>query len=187
MIDRSLIRRYVAAVHRLAQQEGKVDVVRGQLMRLQEAVTADPRTLRVLGHPDIAAADKRALLLAVVGEAPAEIVRGLIDVVLEKERVEVLQGAADVFIELADEAAGVVRASIEVAWEPDEALRQRMQEGLTRLVGAPVVIDYHLRPELIGGARVHVGGRLIDGSLSGRLGQMLDQVQAAPYRQETSA
>jgi len=186
MIDRSLIRRYVAAIYRLAERDGQIDVVGRQLERLQAAAVHDERTLRVLRHPDITVADKRSLLWAIAGEPPSELVRGLIDVILQKERVDILLGAADAFVQLADEAAGVVRATIDVAWEPDEGRKTSLQQALSDLVGAPVVAEFRLQPELIGGARVRVAGRLIDGSLRGSLDNMLDQIRATPYGQEAS-
>jgi len=180
MIDRTLIRRYVAAVYRLAADAGQVEPVREELARLQEAVSRDPRTLAVLQHPGISPAEKRDLLLKLAGETPSATVAGLLDVLLEKDRAEVLLGAADAFTELADEDAGRVRAFVEVAWEPDAEQQQRLQSALARLVGKPVVAEFKLVPEILGGARVRVLGRLMDGSLQGRLQEMVSRITTAP-------
>lgn len=178
--DHSLIRRYVAAVYQLAAQANEVERVRGELARLQEAVATDARLLAVLRHPQIPQDDKRMLLLRLAGEQPSELVAGLIDLLLDKERVEVLAGAADALTELADEAAGVARAHVEVAWEPDEDQKRRLQAALSRLIGVPVVTEFHLDSEIIAGARVRVAGRVIDGSLGGQAQRMADHVRAAP-------
>lgn len=180
MIDRTLIRRYAAAVYRLAEEAGQVEPVREELARLQLAATTDARVLAILRHPSIGAEQKRQLLVQVAGGQPTEITAGLVELVLEKDRAEILLGISDVFTELADEAAGRVRARVEVAWEPDEDQKQRLVAALSRLVGAPVVAEYVLAPEVLGGARVQVAGRRIDGSLAGRLEQMVSQVSAAP-------
>ncbi|MCE5218264.1 ATP synthase F1 subunit delta [bacterium] len=180
MIDRTLIRRYVAAVYRLAADAGQVEPVREELARLQEAVTRDPRTLEVLQHPGITVAEKRDLLRKVAGEAPSTTVAGLLDVLLEKHRAEVLLGASDVFTDFADEDAGRVRAFVEVAWEPDAEQQQRLQSALARLVGRPVVAEFKLVPEILGGARVHLLGRVMDGSLQGWLQEMVGRIATAP-------
>lgn len=178
MIDRSLIRRYVAAIHGLAVEAGETERVHVELARLQSAVGADRRLVRILLHPEISVDDKRALLLRVAGDEPSQIVAGLVDVLLDKERVEVLLGVADVFTELADEAAGNARAYIEVAWEPDEDQKQRLREALSGLVGKPVVAEFRLEPEVIGGVRARIEGRLIDGSMAGHLTRLVEQVGA---------
>jgi F-type H+-transporting ATPase subunit delta len=172
MIDRSLTRRYVAAVHSLAAEAGQVDLVRDELGAVQAALQADERLLALLRHPNVALADKRDLLLRLVGPQPSRILAGLVDVVLSKKRPEALLGAADIFIELADEATGVVRARVEVVVMPTPDQQARLRAALARLLGAPVVTDFAVAPEILGGARVRVGGRLIDGSLSGGLDRL---------------
>ncbi len=180
MIDYSLIRRYISAVHDLAAQADVVGRVQEELARLQVAALDDERLMMVLRHPEISAEEKRSLLLRLSGDDPTQITTGLISLLLEKERVDVLLGAGDVFTQLADAARGVVRAQVEVAWVPDDEQKQRLEEALSRLVGAPVVADFELAPDVIGGARVRVAGQLIDGSLQGRLEALVDHVGAAP-------
>lgn len=180
MIDRSLIRRYVAAVHQLAESAGLVEQVRAELVAIQFAVTTDRRVPHLLAHPGITLEQKRDLLLKLAGDAPSAIYAGLVDVLLSKERTSVLSGAADMFTELCDEAAGLVRARVEVAVEPDEAQTKRLSDALSLLVGASVIVDYEVNPEIIGGARVQVAGSLIDGTLAGRLQRLVEHVNTAP-------
>jgi F-type H+-transporting ATPase subunit delta len=179
MLDHTLIRRYVVAIHGLAAQAGLVARVHEELARLQLALTSDPRPLAVIRHPGISADEKRELLVRLTGKEPSAPTLGFIDVLLQKERTEVLVGAADAFAAVADEAQGVVRARVEVAWEPDADQRERLTRALSALVGAPVVAEYSQAPDVIGGARVRVAGRVIDGSLDGRLTELTGWVAAA--------
>lgn len=176
MTDRSLIRRYVAAVHGLAEEAGEVEAVRGQLARLQAAFGADPRVSAVLRHPQVPEVEKRELLLRLAQADPQGLVAAFVDVLLRKDRAEILEGAAEVFGDLADEAAGVIRARVTTAWDPDPERRQRLEAALSRLVGAPVVADYEVSQDVLGGARVAIRGQLMDGTLAGRLAQMAQQV-----------
>lgn len=176
--NRALTRRYVGALYQLAAQAGETAQVREALLRLQTAARADARFADILRHPEVAREDKRALLLSLVGPEPSALIAGFLDVVLDKGRPEALPAAADMFTELADEAAGVVRAHVEVAWEPDEAHKTRLREALSRVVGAPVVTEFHHVPEVIGGARVRMAGRVIDGSLSGKAQRLVEHLRA---------
>lgn len=180
MIDHSLIRRYMAAVYRLAEDAGQVDAVREQLMRLQTALAVDERLLAVLKHPDIPDEDKHTVLLRLAGEAPSEIVRGLVSIALDKERTEILQGAGDVFTELADDARGVVRAYVEVAHDPEPEQSERLSAALAGLMGKPVVLELRTAPEVIGGARVRIGGTLIDGSVAGHVDRLMGRIAGGP-------
>lgn len=180
MIDHTLIRRYIAAVYELAVKGAQVEQVGEELARLQYAVNSDPRLASILSHPEVSAQEKGEILLRVAGDAPSEIVRGLVSVLLEKKRADVLKGAADAFAGLADAARGVIRAHVEVAWEPDSVQKERLEVALSRLVRAPVVAEYHVVPEVLGGARVRLAGRLIDGTLDGRLVRLSEHVAAQP-------
>lgn len=179
--DRALTRRYVGALYQLAAEAGETDRVREELLRVQTAARADPRLAAILRHPEVSREDKRALLLRIVGPEPSPLIAGFVDVVLDKERPEALPAAGDMFTELADEAAGVVRAHVEVAWEPEEAHKARLRDALSRLLGAPVVTEFHLVPEVIGGARVRMAGRVIDGSLSGMAERLVEHLRAPSF------
>ena len=180
MMDRSLIKRYVTAVYALSAEAEVVERVRAELLRLQWAMEEDPRMPAILRHPEVGAQDKRRILLRLAADEPSEVIAGFVDVILDKERVDVLLGVGDVFTEIADEQSGMARAHVEVAWEPDDDQRERLQTALSRLLGKPVVADIRLNPDVIGGVRVRVEGRLIDGSIDGHLTRMIEHVRSSP-------
>jgi F0F1-type ATP synthase delta subunit len=42
------------------------------------------------------------------------------------------------------------------------------------------VLELAVNPDVIGGARVEVAGRLIDGTLTGRMARLMADVESAP-------
>jgi F-type H+-transporting ATPase subunit b len=60
-------------------------------------------------------------------------------------------------------------AILETAEELDPATVEQVAQALAAAVGRPVAVAVRARPELIGGARLRLGGHVWDGSLNGQL------------------
>ncbi len=86
-----------------------------------------------------------------------------------KRRIALGPSIASYFGEMWDAERGVVRAELRTAVELDDERRQQIAGELTRRAGGTVELTARVEPELLGGAVVRVGDRLIDGSARTRL------------------
>jgi len=62
-----------------------------------------------------------------------------------------------------------VRAAVTVARPADAALRKRIAEQLSQVIGKQVLPHFHEDPGLLGGIVVRVGDRVFDGSIRRRM------------------
>ena len=88
----------------------------------------------------------------------------LLRLLRRKKRLALGPSIASYYRELLDERRGVARAVVRTAVEIDDDLRGRFAEELTRRTGRTVELETEVDPELIGGAVIRIGDRLIDGS-----------------------
>ena len=77
-----------------------------------------------------------------------------------------------------DEAQGGVRAFVTTALPLREDQAERLRRALGGWLGAEVVLDARVDPEIVGGIAVRVGDRLLDASLRGRLARARAQMVA---------
>jgi len=87
-------------------------------------------------------------------------------------QVDILESIATAYEMVMNERAGLVLARVQTAAPLSTAQRERLAAALERLAGRQVKLQVQVVPELIGGARVWLGDRLLDGSLTGRLQRM---------------
>lgn len=130
--------------------------------------------------PRIPVEEKREALREVLGPGAPERFLRFLFVILEKRRQRAIPDIADAYDALLDERAGRVHAAVSVPFEPEEELRDEIAEALERMLGRTVVLHVRRDPDLIGGARIRVGDRVMDGSLRRRLEDLRAELAATP-------
>ncbi len=163
----TIARPYAEAAFELADQAGALPDWSQALANLARAA-ATPEMQAVLGDPAVSDAQLVDALLSVAAGAP-EPVRRFLETLAENKRLAALPAVREQFEKLRAEREGTVDARIESAFPLSEdqlaALVRDLERRFSRKVRAEVVND----PELIGGARITVGDRVIDGSVRGKL------------------
>lgn len=178
--SRLILLRYAKALHELASEAGAVDAVTAGLADLTESINSDEQIGRMLASPRLARERKRGLLLALLGVGSHDLVRRTVLLLADKGRAGAVTELAAVFETVAMEAAGRVVARVESAAPLDDELRSRLLRELEALTGKTVTLDETVVQSLLGGFRVVLGSRMIDGSLKRRLERMNETLLDVP-------
>ena len=171
-VNRTLLRRYCGALLNAAEDVGEVEDVAKALDRIASAARAEPRFTALLGSPQLDADEKVGLIGAAAGSDCPALVQSFSGVLVTRGRTSLVPEAAAEFRRLAAERSGTIHVEVE-AFEPltaeaSEALRKR----LSALLETKVTIAIETSTDLVGGMRLRIGDRIVDGSLSGRLEEM---------------
>ncbi len=169
MLERTLAKRYAAALLRVAGPEGAVEEAESLLLALREVYERDKPFRATLSHPSVPRSMKKALLRrAFEGRARPSFLQFL-ELLVDKGRLNLIPEIAETFDRLADASRGTVRVKVR-SWRPlSEAHRRRLAEQLGRLTGNSVEIQAETDASLQGGVLVRVGDSLIDGCVARRL------------------
>ena len=142
---------------------------------LAAAVHASPTVESVLMSPRVTKARKAELLAAALPQAPREFVLFL-QAVVKRGRQLLLGEIAQQYAGLLDIKFNRVRAGITLAREPDPALQASITQALSKALGKEIVAGFAVEPEILGGAIVRVGDRMLDGSVKRKLTQLRRQL-----------
>ena len=162
-------RRYATAVFELATEEGRLDDWRRHLTAIRDLVS-DPVVEAVLENPTIPVAQRIELISAPRFLDPEAT--NLARMLIESGRVDQIGGILDEFEQLADEAAGRVRATVTTAIEISTDDRDRLSRQLSKRLGKEVRLKVAVDRRIIGGLKLQYGDHLIDASLATRLQQL---------------
>jgi F-type H+-transporting ATPase subunit delta len=77
---------------------------------------------------------------------------------------------------LLDQRLNRVRAGVTLARTPDEKLKRTIQDLLAKQLDKEVIASYSVDPEILGGAIIRVGERVLDGSLRRRMTKLRRQL-----------
>jgi F-type H+-transporting ATPase subunit delta len=173
----TIARPYAEAVFRLADAQGKLADWSVALANLS-AVAADARVRTAIGDPGLAAARVAGLFISVLSGKLTGDAENLVRVLAENGRLDVLSEIRTQFDALKNEREGVVEAAIYTAFEMDPAqladLVARLEKKTGRKVRARVSVDQ----ALIGGVKVVIGDKVIDGSARAQLAALENALKA---------
>jgi len=164
----TIARNYAEAVFQLGERSGNVELYADLLDAVAAAVEQTPRVEAILMSPRIPKAEKAQLLGGALRDTPREFVLFL-QALVRRGRQQILRPVATEYMNLLDQKLDRVRAGVTLARTPDEKLKRNIQEALSRQLGKQVIPAFSVDPEILGGAIVRVGERVLDGSLRRRM------------------
>ena len=184
MAELSTIARPYAHALLLALREGKkgpeeaADLA-AVLDGIAQVVTT-PELVSVIGDPKLSSEQIYDLIIAGLGQTQLpEEAANLLKVVVENGRLEAVPEIARQFRELKNQSEGVADAYIESAMPMTQAEVDDLVAGLgKRFPGLKLTPVVTINEALIGGVRVRVGDRVLDGSIQTRLAQMQEALTA---------
>lgn len=171
----SIALNYAEALFSLGEKSGRSEEYSGLLEAIASAVDGSPRAQDVLMSPKVTKAKKAEILAAALPGAPREFVLFLTAVV-KRGRQLLFGEMARQYRGLLDVKNKRVRAGITLARTPDAATQAAIKQALEKALGMEVVAGFAVDPEILGGAIVRVGDRVLDGSVRRKLAQLRRQL-----------
>ena len=169
--------RYARALLELALESNQVQSVAQQLRRAADVYASSAELRDVLNDP-ILDETKRANVVRAIGDrlGLGATVHDTLRVLVERRRISAIAEIAERLLNLADEQAGIVKATVASAAPLSDGQFDAIRQELERLTGCKVTVERQQDPSLLAGVVARVGDHVIDASLRGRfteLGQKL--------------
>jgi F-type H+-transporting ATPase subunit delta len=173
----TVARPYAEAVFKLADASASL-AKWGEMLAGLASVAADPRVRGAIKDPNLSEAQMAGLFISILSGRLTGDAENLARVLAENGRLELLPEIREQFELLKNEREGVVEAEVQSAFELSDAqvsdLVLRLEKKLGRKVKARVTLDR----ELIGGVRLLMGDKVIDGSARAQLGALETALKA---------
>lgn len=173
----TIARPYAEAAFALARERNALPVW-SEMLKLASTVVADARVAEALDNPRLDAGAKESLILSICGDRLNAEGRNFVKLLVEGDRITVLPFIQAQFETLKDEADGVAKAVIETALPLSAADLNELTAALARKFGKRVEATVHVKPELIGGARITIGDNVIDATIAEQLRAMAVQLRS---------
>ena len=175
MSNQTVARNYAEVLFDIAGRSGQPERYADLIDAVAAAVDTIPRVQAVLMSPRVPKSEKARFLGAALKDAPRDFVLWL-QALVKRGRQGILREVASEYLALVDEKMNRVRASVTLAREPDEKLRKTIEENLGRQLDKQVIATYVVEPDILGGAIIRVGERVLDGSVRRRMTKLRRQL-----------
>ena len=172
-------RPYAAAAFALARESSRV-AEWGAFLDDLAALVETPQMRALLSMPGVSPAAAASVCADALvagrakaggggGDYPGDLWRSFLQALAAARRLAAAPAVARRFAALRREAEGIEKIRIETARELSSTARDSLLEQLRQKTGKTIEAEIVVAPELLGGARVQVGGDVIDASARGRL------------------
>lgn len=173
----TVARPYAEAAFKLADEKGELAKWSDMLAALA-AVADDERVQRAVADPNLSDAKVAGLFISILSGKLSGDADNFVRVLAQNDRLTLMPEIRAQFEALKNEREGVIEAEVQSAFELSDAqlndLVQRLEKKTGRKVRAKVNVDR----ELIGGVKVVLGDKVIDGSARAQLGALETALKA---------
>jgi F-type H+-transporting ATPase subunit delta len=172
----SAVSTYAGALFEAARErdelEGVLDDLREFLAALDES-----EELRLFYYGGQVPEREKRRAIDALTEGMSGSTTNFLKVLSDNGREEILEDVFRRYEELVKEHLGRVEVEVTTAVELSEEELNRLKDRLGGVLeGHEIILQAHVEPELLGGAVFRFGGRMLDGSLRGRLESLREEM-----------
>ena len=164
-------RPYARAVFEMADESGNLDQWSSSL-GLMGLVAGNDDVKSLLSSPKMAKQAGADVFLKLCDGKLEDKEESLVRMLAENNRLSLLPEMSVIYEELKDASDGSVEARVVSAKKLSKAEKDAISKALKKRLGRDVKLKVSMDDSLLGGAIIHVGDLVIDGSLKGRLKKM---------------
>ncbi|HEY0396485.1 MAG TPA: ATP synthase F1 subunit delta [Candidatus Elarobacter sp.] len=168
MPNETLARRYATAVFQLAQEAGKIQPVQHDLHTFVEALAADETVRKFFRSPVVDRKEKEAIVAQAFSRLDPVALHTIL-LLIRKRRENMAETIVEQFDVLERQARGAQELRVVSARPLDKTALDALVQRLAAAYRTKFDVTQSVDPSLIGGIRITMGDRLIDGTIAGRL------------------
>jgi len=167
----TVARPYAEAAFKLANEAGALAKWSEMLSALAQ-VSADAGVRAAVADPNLSDAKVAGLFISILSGRLDAQAENFVRVLAQNGRLDLLPEMRMQFEALKNEREGVVEAEVHSAFELSDAQLADLVQCLEKKTGRKVRAKVSVDRELIGGVKLVLGDKVIDGSARGQLGAL---------------
>ncbi len=179
-----LAQRYAKALLRAVENEQGREGTPTPAQRVAQALaefaglwSEVPELSGSLVNPMFAQEERCKALLEIARRAEIpDVAQRFVRLVFERDRIAAFPAIAEAFAELADESAGVQQVVVTVARDISDNESRDIESQLSERIGGNLEFSWSVDPSILGGMVVRYSGKVLDGSLGGKLDRLERQL-----------
>lgn len=167
---------YSRALYELAEEEHAEDAYLSETRAINGIFADCPQYIRLLGAPNVPVKERIAMLDESFGGRCSEYILFFMKLMIERGYAYHLRECFSEFEDIYLERHGIVRARVTSAVELDDGRRAALHAKLEQYSQKKVEMTVTTDPALIGGIRVELDGKLLEGSVRSRLDKLRSDI-----------
>ena len=180
MVNETLARRYAVAVFALAREQDAVDEIGDDLATIESVLDSDASAREFFVAPIIDRGAKERVLVQTFASTVHEVALHTVLLLVRKRRETLLGALLAEYRKLQLAARGEEGLTVTSARKLTRDELHALVERLERIYAKKFDVTQIVDPRMIGGVRILMGDRRIDGTVAGRLEALSRTLFASP-------
>ncbi len=163
---------YAESLFQLCEKDGGVtraQEIGGELASFAEVIRSDKKFAEFLRTPTVDRASREETLKRILSGRVSDLLLRFILIVNRKDRGADLMGIDSAFDAMLQERLGKVEVDVWTAGPMSQDALRAIQARISAAIGKDAILRSYTEPAMIGGIKMRIGDRLIDGSVATKL------------------
>lgn len=162
-------RLYGGSLYELAAEEGLTDVLMQQAEEVRKLFQDNPDYVKLLMEPSVPKKERTDLIETAFGAQAERYLVNFLKLLCEKGIIGEFSGCCEEFVRRYNADHNIAEAVVTSAVALSEEQMKALKERLEKVSGKQVHLIQVKDPSVIGGLRVELEGKQLDGTVQGRL------------------
>jgi len=173
-----IAQRYATALFDAARESETTDAatVLQEMKSIEQALYQVPAFQHFLATPVISEDEKKDFLRKTLQDRVSPELHHFMLLLVDKRRVSYFGEMVKVFQQHCDAMENRVNATAVTAVPMSDEALKRLKESLGRATGKTVTLENQVDRNIVGGVKVRVGSRIIDGTVQNQLGRLKEEL-----------
>jgi F-type H+-transporting ATPase subunit delta len=176
MLDKTLAVRYAQALYDAAANKGVLPAVLSDVAAVKQTIATDSTLRNVLFHPAIPAAEKKQLAKEIWGGSVSAICITFLYILFDAKRINYLDLIYETLSNLCDRQKNIIKARATTVFPLSPETVAKLKQALSKVMGKDVELSTDTSPEILGGIKLTIGDKVIDGSVAYNLKKLEEKV-----------
>lgn len=137
-------------------------------------VVQQPAMLKLRGNPAISPSKLSDLFMDVLASTLDNERKNFLSLLIQNKRLNALPAIEELFNTYYAALEKVSTVRVVTAVDAKEDFKHKLTEVLSKRTANDVTLQCEVDPAILGGAIIHIGDRVIDGSIRGKLTRLLE-------------
>ncbi len=147
-------------------------------LAVSAAVAEQDQVKKALSSSGLSAAQKASVFVQVCGEQMDEKVKNFIHTLASNKRLALLPYIKELFATMKAQQEKSIEVEVTAAYELSVDLINKLAQALSAKLNRTVSVHSSVDTSLLGGAIIHTGDMVIDGSIRGRLAKLAEAMKS---------
>lgn len=176
MMGSTVAKRYALALFQIAKEQQLLDQMEEELRVVKDVVSNNPDLQAVLKSPKLTKEKKKEILVSAFSNVNQYLINTL-KLLIDRHREDVIYDVASEFLELSNEEKGIANAKVYSVRPLTDDEKEAFSSSYAAKVGKKSLhIENIVDTNLLGGIKIRIGNRILDGSLKGKLDRLERQL-----------